>query len=205
MMPGHPWVMKIFNSCLLLCAMLIPTSTQGATVPPPEVVNSAVKSVEDLGRKVVLGEHKVAIDRMYPQWKARMAKQEGGIEKLEKNLEGIGAMMARNGLSIISFKTLGGLKTHEVWPGEGSTAEKPIYTKWLVLIPTVIQLRVMDKQSTRSMVINSYGFQVAIADKDKLDWTFINGSDITVSDLRSMFTSLPANMAMPEVRREEVK
>lgn len=199
--------MTIPQWCFLLFVALSPVLTRGATVAPPEVVNSAVKAVEDLGQKVVLGEHKVAIDKMYPQWKQRMAKREGGLEKLEKDLEGIGAMMARNGLSIISFKTLGAPKVHEVWPGEGSTELAPIYTKWMLLIPTVIQLRVMDTTGVqpKARVINSFGFQVAIADKDKLDWTFINGSDVTVSDLRGLFTSLPGNLELPPVRREEVK
>ena len=199
--------MTFLKWCFFGFAMLVPLGVSASTVAPPAVVNSAVQAVEALGKKVVLGEHKVAIEKMYPQWKQRMAKREGGLEKLEKDLDGIGAMMARNGLSIISFKTLGAPKAHEVWPGEGSTELKPIYTKWLLMIPTVIQLRVMDTTGNqpKARVINSYGFQVAIADKDKLDWTFINGSDVKVSDLRGMFTSLPANLELPPVRREEVK
>ncbi|MGB1130968.1 MAG: hypothetical protein ACPG4K_13030 [Haloferula sp.] len=171
------------------------------------MIDSAIEAVEDLGRKVVLGEHKVAIERMNPQWKKRIAARKGGIEKIEKQLEGIGAMMARNGLSIISFKTIGAPKVHQVWPGEGSTAENPNYTKWLLLIPTVTQLRVMDTTGDRpqARIINNYGFQVAIAEKEKLNWTFISGTDVKVSDLRSMFTSLPANMELPAVYREEVK
>jgi hypothetical protein len=192
---------------VMLSLALLPVSVCRGGVAPPEVVDSAIQSVEELGRKVVLGEHKVAIDKMYPQWKERIAKRAGGLEKLEKDLDGIGAMMARNGLSIISFKTVGEPKSHEVWPGKGSTEANPIYTKWLLLIPTVTQLRVMDRTGERpqTRTINSYGFQVAIADKADLDWTFINGSDVKVSDLRSMFTSLPANMELPPVRPEEVK
>lgn len=199
--------MTICNWCFFILAALVPVSASGQVVAPPAVINSAIEAVEDLGRKVVLGEHKVAIERMNPQWKKRLAARKGGIEKIEKDLEGIGAMMARNGLSIISFKTLGAPKVHEVWPGEGSTAEAPIYTKWLLLIPTVTQLRVMDTSGERpqARIINNFGFQVAIAEKDKLDWTFISGTDVQVADLRSMFTSLPANMELPPVRREEAK
>jgi len=52
--------------------------------------------------------------------------------------------------------------------------------------------------------LDLYGFQVAIADKGSDDWTFISGSDISVADLRSLFTSLPANLELPEVKREMV-
>ncbi|MGE9271535.1 MAG: hypothetical protein ACQKBU_12090 [Verrucomicrobiales bacterium] len=199
--------MRIWKCSLALAAVMASAVMQAQVVAPPVVVDSAIEAVEDLGRKVVLGEHRVAIDKMYPLWKKRMAKRKGGLEQLERDMEGIGAMMARNGVSLISFKSFGQPAVHEVWPGEGSTEMAPVYTKWMLLIPTVIQLRFMDKtqEVPRVRTINSYGFQVAIADKDKLDWTFINGSDVTVADLRGLFTSLPADLRLPPVRREEVQ
>lgn len=173
----------------------------GQGAGPPEVVRSALAAVEDLGDRVVRGNYAVAIERMYPQWKERMAKRKGGIEALERELAGIGEVMARNGVSLFSFKTQGAPKVYEVWPGESSGLDEgeTNYTKWMVLIPTVTQFRIMSPNSPKAQVIDSQGFQVAISDKDKLDWTFINGSDVSVSDLRSLFITLPANMELPEV------
>lgn len=185
---------------ILLLAAAMPAGAQGEA--PREVVASAVAAVEDLGRKVVLGNHKAAIDSMYPQWKKRMAMRKGGIEELERELDGIGAQMARNGVSIISFKTNGAPRIYEVWPGKSAEGEEPVYDKWLLLIPTITQVRIVQGEPARATVIDSHGFQVAIADKGQNNWTFINGSDVSVSDLRSLFASLPANMELPAVKRE---
>jgi hypothetical protein len=54
------------------------------------------------------------------------------------------------------------------------------------------------------MVIESKGFQVAISDKDKIEWSFIDGAGLVVQDLRSLFISLPQDMVLPETVRREV-
>ncbi len=195
--------MKLF----LLIGILLGSVASGQGAGPPEVVKSAISAVEDLGREVVSGEYQVAVDRMYPKWKERMAMRKGGIEALERELSSIGEVMARNGVSLIAFKPEGAPKVYEVGPGDSSEEAEGVtnYKKWLVLIPTVTQFRMMQGDNPRNRVINSHGFQVAISDKDKLDWTFINGSDVSVSDLRSLFITLPGNMELPEVKREEAK
>jgi len=188
--------------CLALCFLALTALAPAQGIAPPEVVRSAVDSVEELGKQVVLGNHRAAIDGMYPQWKQRMAKRKGGIKALERELEGIGEVLARNGMSIISFKAEGAPKVYEVFPDGGGEDGEMKFKKWLVLIPTVTQFRIMQPGQPKGHVINSHGFQVAISEKGEDDWSFINGSDVTVSDLRSLFITLPANMELPEVRRE---
>ena len=197
--------MKLVQWMSVVVAIGFAQPLAAQAVAPREVVTSAVESVEALGKQVVLGNHKVAIEKMYPQWKERMAKRRGGIEKLEEELEGIGGMMARNGVNIISFKTQGAPRVYEVWPGKdagGANAGQPVFTKWMMLVPTVMQIRIMQGDDPKGHVINLHGFQIAISEKGRQDWTFINGSDVTVADLRSLFPALPANMELPEVRRE---
>lgn len=195
-------MMRIVMTGMMLAVLLPVLSAQA--VAPPEVVKSAITSVEALGKKVVNSDYKAAIDSMYPQWKERMAKRKGGIKKLESELEGIGEMMSRNGVQIISFKTVGMPTSYEVWRGKGGDAAggEPNFTKWLLLIPTVTQFRIFHDDGPKAALINSHGFQVAIADKGQDNWTFINGSDVSVSDLRSLFTTLPANMELPLVKQE---
>lgn len=192
---------------MALISGLLPPASFGQAAAPPGVVGSAIKAVEALGKKVVMGDHKAAVDLMYPQWKERMAKREGGQAKLEAKLASIGPMMARNGVQILSFKTLGQPSVYEVVP-EGISddgVEKTGFRKWLLLIPTVTQFGIMDAESAKRHVINSHGFQVAIADKGQDNWTFINGSDVTSADLRRMFVTLPVNMDLPPIKREEAK
>ena len=54
-------------------------------------------------------------------------------------------------------------------------------------------------------MIESIGFQVALADKGKNDWTFIDGAGLTTADLRSLFITLPQDMELPPIEKKEVR
>ncbi len=178
---------------------------------PPEVVSSAVKAVEALGDEVVLGRFHTAIERMNPMWKERTANRVGGMEELERKLAGVAAQMVQQGISMISFKPQGRPGSFEVGPGkkvetiDGRQVESLIYTKWLVLVPTVTKFRILTEGNPKPVVIESTGFQVAISDKGKNDWTFIDGSGINVSDLRRMFINLPEDLELPPLGKREAR
>lgn len=179
---------------------------------PAEVASAAVAAVKAMGDQVVLGRHQVAIDRMYPQWKESVAKREGGMEKLEEKLAGIVKQMNEQGVQLLAFRPEGVPTAYEVGPGKevveegGKKVEKMIFKKWLLLIPTVTQYRITKPAQAgelpKFLVITSRGFQVAISDKDKNDWTFIDGAGVTVPELRRLFITLPDNMVLPEIKRE---
>lgn len=177
----------------------------------PEVVAAAVDAVAKLGDEVVLGRYKVAVDRMNPMWKERAAKRMGGMESLEKQLEGVAAQMVQQGISMISFKPQGQPRTYQVSPGKkvvkenGVDVEKLVYTKWMVLVPTVTTFRILREGNPKPLVIESTGYQVAICDKEKNDWTFIDGAGLTTNDLRSLFITLPQDMELPAVGKREVR
>ena len=81
---------------------------------PPDVVASAVAAVDKLGEEVVLGRYQVAVERMNPMWKERTAKRMGGMEALEKQLDGVATQMVQQGISMISFKPQGQPRSYEV-------------------------------------------------------------------------------------------
>ena len=178
---------------------------------PPEVVASAVEAVRKLGEQVVLGRYHVALERMNPLWKERTAARMGGMEALERQLAGVAAEMVRQGITMISFKPQGKPQVHEVSPGKmtirenGTDAERLVFTKWLVMVPTVTRFRIISEGNPRPVVIESTGFQVAIADKGRLDWTVIDGAGVTVADLRGLFITLPHNMELPPLAKREVR
>jgi hypothetical protein len=178
---------------------------------PPEVINSAVKAVSDLGQEVVLGRYQVAVERRYPQWKERTAKRMGGMEKLEKQLESVAAQLQQQGISIIDFKPQGQPRGFEVFPGkkvetvDGRQVETLRYTKWLVLVPTVTLFRTFIEGDPRAITIESTGFQVAISDKGEDDWTFIDGSAVSVNDLRSLFLTLPRDLELPPLEKRQIR
>jgi hypothetical protein len=187
-------------------AVLLPLVARGQVPVPEAVKTSAVAAVEALGQKVVYGDHAAAVERMYPRWRKRMAKRLGGEEEVASKLASVGEEMARKGVSIISFKTLGEPTAYEVWPGKTPPdSTETVYDKWLLFIPTRVQIRMIEEDSPRAQVWNKFSFQVAIADKEALDWTFIDGATMSVSDLRSLFASLPANLELPLVKWEQAK
>ena len=177
-----------------------------STMAPQDVVESASAAVAALGNEVVLGRYKAAIDRMYPLWKKRTAKRLGGMEKLEAQLDGVARQMVQQGISMISFQPQGQPRSYEV--GSGSkmevTKESVTYNQWLVLIPTVTKFRIT-RQNEKTVVIESIGFQVAVSDKGKNDWTFIDGSGLSVNNLRNLFYNLPADMELPPTGKREVR
>ncbi len=187
-----------------------PVST--ANSAPADVVDSAVAAVSKLGDEVVLGRFQVAIDRMNPDWKERTAKRMGGMEELEKQLAGVARQMVEQGISMISFKPQGLPRSFEVAPGRkvekvnGVEVETLVFNKWLVLVPTNTRFRIMQKvenEAPKVITIDSIGFQVAISDKGANEWTFIDGSGLTVNDLRSMYATLPQDLELPPLEKRE--
>ncbi len=182
--------------------------TEAAT---PEMISSAVKAVADLGKEVVIGRYQVAGERMYPQWKDRVARRMGGMDKLQQQIDGVAKQMNQQGISIIDFSPQGQPRAFEVHPGklvevvDGKQIERLRYTKWLVLVPTVTKFRTHLKGDPIAVIIESTGFQVAITDKGKEDWTFIDGSGVSVNDLRSLFVNLPMNLELPPLEKRQIK
>jgi hypothetical protein len=176
---------------------------------PPQVIAAASAAVAKLGDEVVLGRYQVAVERMYPLWKERAAKRMGGMDVLEKQLAGVGAQMVQQGISIISFKPQGQPRAYEVVPGtkvvkeNGVSVSKLVYTKWMVLVPTVRKIRIQREGVLKAVVIESTGYQVAISDKGKNDWTFMDGADLKLNDLRGLFVTLPQNLELPPVEQRE--
>jgi hypothetical protein len=182
-----------------------------AEAVPPQAIAGAVDAVAKLGEEVVRGRYHVAIERMNPVWKERTAARMGGMEKLEKQLAGIAAQMVQQGVSMISFKPQGQPMAYEVSPGKklvrenGKDVERMVYTKWMILVPTVTRFRIMQEGNPRAIVIESTGFQVAFSEKGKNDWTFIDGAGLKPGDLRGVFITLPQDMELPTVTRREIR
>lgn len=178
---------------------------------PPEVLTSAVEAVNKLGKEIELGRYRASLDRMNPLWKRRTAERKGGIKALETKLDGVAAELVRQGVTILSSKAEGMPIPYEVKPGKksvtenGAKVEKVRHTMWLVLVPTITRSRHFPPGAQRATVIDSHSFQVAITEKDKLDWTFIAGADLNVGDLRGLFPTLPKNMVLPAVKNQEVR
>ncbi len=182
-----------------------------------ETIDSAVEAVAALGNAVVEGRYQIAVDRMNPKWKARYAKRAGGIEKLEKALKSVPAEMVRQGIKMVSFKPQGKPIAFGVSPssielqsqtgsGNRKSETRLVNTQWMILVPTVTHFRITRQDgagNAETADIESISYQVAISDRGKLDWTFIDGAGLTVNDLRSVFISLPKDFKLPPVGKRK--
>ncbi len=186
-------------------------ATAPSALAPADVVASAVAAVASLGDEVVLGRYQVAIERMNPQWKKRTADRMGGMEKLEQQLDGVAKQMVQQGISMITFKPQGLPRSYEVGPGKkvetvnGEQVESLVFSKWLVMIPTVTKFRIIRSGESKPIVIESIGFQVAVSDKGKNEWSFIDGSGLTVNDLRGLYVNLPQDLQFPPLEKREAR
>ena len=204
---------KCMKYLLLTLAMITRAFAQDAVLEPatPQVIASAVKAVADLGKEVVMGRYDVAIERMYPQWKERTASRMGGIQNLQKQLNGVSRQMLQQGISITDFKPQGEPRAFEVGAGKkvetvaGQSIERLRYKKWMVLVPTLTRFRTILQGDSLPVIIESTGFQVAIADKGQENWSFIDGSSVSVNELRSLFGNLPQDLELPPLEKKQIK
>ena len=189
---------------------------------PAKAIASAVQAVGELGKSVVQGRYAMALERMNPKEKDRLAKQLGGLEEVEKQLEGVAAEMVKQGVRIISCKPVGMPKAYGVEPvlvkelpaggaGAADLDDKKgrwFFSQWLVLVPTVTRFEVMHRpqgQPAQWIKIESLSYQVAVSDRHKEDWTFIDGAGLTAARLCGLYKTLPANIELPEVKKRQVK
>jgi hypothetical protein len=175
-----------------------------ADAVPPEVMQSATKAVAALGNEVVLGRYQTALERMNPLWKERISQRMGGMQALEEQLAKIPAEMVRQGITMLSSRPEGAPMVHQVGP-QKSKSGNLVYTKWLVLVPTITKFRLIREGNPKPLVIESLGYQVAISPKDQLDWTFIDGAGLKASDLRGLFITLPRDIELPPVSKREAR
>lgn len=172
--------------------------------PPVGTADSAQRAVQVLGDEVVKGNLEYAVNNMYPRLLARLIKQIGNKEDLLLRVQKAGEQMTQNGISIIKFKSGAPTSFFRVWPlrkkGTDPTSNAPedfVY-QWLTFVPTQKTIRVIDSSNVekRIRIYEQEGFQVAITREDVDDWTFIDGSTLSIETLRSLFPSIPVDIDM---------
>jgi hypothetical protein len=203
--------MAFAMASLPLAAQTAPALDEGQVREDPvptELAAEASAAVAKLGSEIVLGKYQMAVDRMYPGWKAKVAARAGGIDALRRQLEAVPAKLVKDGVSVLSCEPQGTPRVLQVGLAAQGTGNQARFTKWLVIVPTATRARIMhaDGQGPpQALVIESTGYQVAVADKGSKDWTFIDGAGLTLAELRALFPTLPSNLPLPEVTRRRIR
>ena len=209
-------LMSLLMPCLASAQDLVESNVVSEKAPEA-VIASAVKAVGELGKSVVQGKYRVAVERMNPKEKARLAKQLGSLKVLEERLEGVSAEMVKQGVRILSCKPQGKPVAYGVEPkmqqgekgvgGAGQAPSRMHFTQWLVIVPTITRFEVLhraENQAAKWIEIQSLSYQVAVSDRGKNDWTFIDGAGLSVSHLRNLYMTLPAEIELPKVHKRQV-
>lgn len=194
-----------------------PSTGGGAAEPevrrvPAEVLDGAEAATRILGEQVMKGNFSFSIQRMYPRWRKRAALREGGDDKLTRKLMKVPEVMREQGISLLSFEVGEARSGHEVFKLRGrderTGEEVEGFLEWLVFVPTRKVYRVIDPQSGKPTRIEMKGYQVAIVKKGTNEWYFVDGSTLTVSELRGFFPNLPNDpklLDLPPVGGGELK
>ena len=128
-----------------------------------------------------------------------------------KQIEGASKRLAQEGVSIISFVHLGTPRSFEVGPStrkelvNGETVEIEIFTKWLVFVPTLTKYRLTLKGDKEYYYLEKIGYQVAVSDEGRNDWTFIDGERLTLSALRRLYITLPLDLELPPIQERKAE
>lgn len=199
---------------LLLCLCLVSSvsaqqATGGAVAINAEVSQSVRAATQRLGNEVLQSNFRYAIDHMYPRWKNSQAKRLGSEAKLLAAFNSAGAKMQEAGVTLDSFLALeptGAYRVHpKLKPGVSDVnSSSDLDYQILVLIPTQMKISFyVEGHPKRSFMRNSY--QVALSQEGSNEWSFIDGSTIRFTDLRSLFPLLPSDLELPEKSDVEIK
>ncbi len=181
-------------SCSLVLGQMPPRQ------PVPETVRiEAQKATQVLMNRVVRGDVDAAFKHMNPDWRKIEARKNGGEAALAKKFrEGFASLKAK-GVELRATEAKMPVMAYEVDFGHqkqvinGVSTKIGVYKQWMVFVPTSSMVIARDHgvvpPKEVQMLLKS--FQIAISEKGKNDWTFIDGAHITATELRQLFPFLP--------------
>jgi len=176
---------------------------------PYDIKEDAVAAVKVLAREVMKENYLYSFEKMYPRLKEDSAKKLGGEDKLKKRLADIPRQIQAKGISIIDLQTGKVGKSFEVNALHfNDSTKKPAFSEYLVFVPTTTLYRAVDPRSGAIKKIQIDSFQVAIRKINGGEWTFIDGSELSISQLRSLFPNLPSEakeLAIPQKKVIELE
>ncbi len=165
-----------------------------------DVQQRAKAATQVMVDQVMVGKYAEVIEMMNPDYLKKTATQKRITvtklkEQLAKQLETIG----KNGVTLDATITRAPKGAFEVDYGfeeeiiNGKKVKVANYRSWMVFIPTVTDLQVLDnhQESPTLKRYRKFGFQVAISPKKGEKWTFIGGSGVNALELRKLFPYLP--------------
>ena len=204
----------MYRSFIFLTSIFILTLSATAQViqrqpVPAHVEQEAQQAVKVLVAEVLKENYLYSLQTMYPRWKDSTAKRVGGQEQLKQLLLRAPKEMKAKGITIVDYQVAKANSSFEVNATlYQNSRQAPSFSEYLVFVPTTALYRVIDPNSGQSKRLRIESYQVAIRGKQNENWSFIDGSSLTVADLRSLFPNLPKDekrLLLPRRKVEELK
>ena len=195
---GHRKEMKAALFLLFSCSVVL--GQMPPRQPVPEVIRiEAQKATQVLMNRVVKGDIDAAFKHMNSKWKKIEARKNGGEAKLNRKFsEGFADLQAK-GITLRATQSKFPSTAYEVDFGHqeqivnGERIKVGVYKQWMVFVPTVSQVTAVDRGAVPPEIVEMRldSFQIALCEKGKNDWTFIDGAHIKGAELRQLFPFLP--------------
>lgn len=152
-------------------------------VVPAKLVAEAVLAVQAVGDEALQGKFDEVVAKLYPRFRQRAVKQAGGEAALVATFSKMFSDLSATGITITQFVAEPALHAFDI----------PEFSEWLVFVPTARTIRFLDPTTRQVQKGVLRDYQIAIRKKNgEGDWTFLNGSTMEISELRTLFPSLPS-------------
>ena len=160
---------------------------------PAEVLADAVKATQEVGDQTLKGDFDGVVKKLYPRYRHRAAKRLGSNEALTAHMRNLVDEFAASGMTVTKFEAEPAIHGFDI----------PEFKEWLVFVPCKRTIRRIDPATGLTQWAEIRDYQVAIRKKELgSSWSFINGSRLKISELRTFFPSLPNDIeeyAVPQI------
>lgn len=151
----------------------------------PAKARTAAQAMEPA---ILRGDLTPLLEKMHPRWKERLAKRNGGEEKLAAAFRESAKKIAAAGVQVVSFAV-----------SPATAKPVPVYfdRERLVFLPTTKMISGLDKEG-KLRTIEQTGYLIAVAKTGTDDWSFIDGQTVSKADIRSLFPELKKEFVVPK-------
>lgn len=208
---------------LLLFSIVCSTAlSQVVQVPPrrdvpQDVTLRARKAVQVQVDKTLRNDFEGVVEKTNPEYLKVLSRA------LKKTIPAVKAdrvakmrAIGQQGVTVDAMITLTPKSAFEVDYGfedrvvDGKRVKVADYRSWLVFVPTVMDISVLDKtvQPPKLRRFRKWSFEAAITKKNDESWTFVNGEGLNALELRKLFKFLPQkdkDLNFPVRKIEELK
>ncbi len=168
------------------------------TARKPLYLKSAKLATEKLADEILKDNIDYAILNIYPRWKAHLASRVGGQQQLILKAREAVKQMRDSKTEIVDIKVGTPTDIYYVHVRQKKGLAKVVYPfdynfQKLVIVPLSkhVKFGKTNPETGKPYQAIQNSYQLAVYDEVAQTWSFIDGSGITVNDIRNLFPTIP--------------